>query len=158
MRILSDDSCLIRLGNIGKNYIHHTHKEPIVLRLTGVVDDGDDIGSLLSHIDQIPTHPVRKLDCIDNSSWADDVGNVRDSGPRGTTQVEDFSSRDDPGLRDAADHRGSDLRSVRVPHTVFHFLGVDLHTDALLVVDRLPGDEVLGHETVLSPAGHEHAR
>ena len=158
MRILSNDSCLVRLRNISKHYIHHSHKEPIILRLTGVVDDGDDIGSLLSHIDQIPTHPVRKLDCIDNSSRADDVGNVRDSGPRCTTEVEDLCSRDDAGLRDAANDGGSDLRSVRVPHPVFHFLGVDLHTDALLVVDRLPGDEVLGHETILSPAGHEHAR
>ena len=140
MRVLCDDTCLVGLGNVGEDNVDHADQEAVVLGLPGVVDDGDDVGALLGHIHQVPTHSVRELNSVDNAGRAHDIGNVRDSGSRGSSEVEDSSAWDNSGLRDAANNRSCDLGAVGVPHTIFYLLAVDLDADALLVVDRLTGD------------------
>jgi len=155
--IFGNDSSLVGLCDISEDDVDHSHEEPVVLGFAGVVDDGDDVGSLLGHIDQISAHSVRKFHSVHHSSGSDDVRNVGNSGPWGAAEIEDSASGEDAGLWDATDDWGSDLGSVGVPDAVLNFLVVDFHADALLVVDRLPGDQVLGHEAVLRTAGHEHA-
>ena len=104
MRVLCDDTGLIGLCDVGEDYVDHADQEAIVLRLPGVVDDGDDVGAFLGHVDQVSAHSVRELNSVDDASGADDVGNVGDSGARGAAEVKDLAARDDAGLGDAANN------------------------------------------------------
>ena len=38
-----------------------TNKHPVLVGVTGVLDDGDDVGSFLGHVYQVAPTPVRKL-------------------------------------------------------------------------------------------------
>lgn len=58
MRVLCDDTGLIGLCDVSEDYVDHADQEAIVLRLPGVVDDGDDVGALLGHVDQVSAHSV----------------------------------------------------------------------------------------------------
>ena len=44
-------ACLVRLCNISKDCIHHGHQHPVLLGMPGVLNDGDHIRSILSHVD-----------------------------------------------------------------------------------------------------------
>ncbi len=37
------------------------------MRVSGVFDDGDDVGPLLGHVDQIATGSVREFDGVDHT-------------------------------------------------------------------------------------------
>lgn len=58
MRVFRNDTGLIRLSNISENNIDHPDNESIIQRLSSIMDDWDNIGSLLGHIDQISTHSM----------------------------------------------------------------------------------------------------
>jgi len=74
--VQSDDTGLIGLSDIGKDDIDHLNEHSVLLRVSGVLDDGDDVGSLLGHTDQITAGSVRELDGVDDSLGTDNVGNV----------------------------------------------------------------------------------
>lgn len=44
---------LVRLCNICEDDIHHGHQHAVLGRMPGVLNDGDDIGPLLGHVDQV---------------------------------------------------------------------------------------------------------
>ena len=73
MHIFGNDSGLVRLGHISEDYVDHAHQKSIVMGLAGVVDDWDDVGPLLGHVDQVSPDSVRKLDSIDYSGWTQDI-------------------------------------------------------------------------------------
>jgi hypothetical protein len=49
--------------------------------VTGVLNNGDNVGPLLGHVDEISSTSVRELDSVYSSLRSDNVGNV---GYRGT--------------------------------------------------------------------------
>lgn len=49
----SQDSCLVRLGNICENDVHHRHEHAILLRMSCVLDDRNDVRTLLGHVDEV---------------------------------------------------------------------------------------------------------
>ena len=44
---------LIWLGDIGEDDVDHGHEHSVLLGVSGVLDDRDNVGSLLGHVDQI---------------------------------------------------------------------------------------------------------
>lgn len=49
------DTGLVWLGYVGKDGVDHGEQQPVLLRMTSVFDDGDDICSLLGHTNEIPS-------------------------------------------------------------------------------------------------------
>ena len=76
MAVLSNDSCLIWLGNVSKHTVDHTDQKSVILWFSGVMNDWDDVGSLFGHVNQVSSDSVRKLNCVDKSFWANDIRNV----------------------------------------------------------------------------------
>jgi hypothetical protein len=71
----------VLLLTIGEDDIDHADEHPVLCRVTGVLDDGDNVGPLLGHVDEISSTSVRELDSVYGSLGSDNVGNV---GYRGT--------------------------------------------------------------------------
>jgi len=44
--------------------------------VSSILDDRDDVGPLLGHVDEITTTSVGELDGVDSSFGSNDVGNV----------------------------------------------------------------------------------
>lgn len=55
MCVYGDNARLIGLGHVGEDDIHHTYKHPVLVRMSRVLDDRDDVCALLGYIDQITT-------------------------------------------------------------------------------------------------------
>jgi hypothetical protein len=71
----------ILLLTIGEDDIDHADEHPVLCRVTGVLNNGDDVGPFLGHVDEISSTSVRELDSVYGSLGSDNVGNV---GYRGT--------------------------------------------------------------------------
>lgn len=56
---------LVRLCNIREDNINHANQHAVPRWVPSILNNGDHIGSLLCHIDKIPTTPVRELNSID---------------------------------------------------------------------------------------------
>ena len=54
----SEDSCLIRLGNVCEDNIDHGHKHSVLLRMASIFDNWDHVGALLCHVDQVSADSV----------------------------------------------------------------------------------------------------
>lgn len=78
MRVEGDDTGLIGLRNISEDDINHGDEHAVLVWVTGILNDGDDVGSLLGHVDEITTGSVRELNGVDETRWTDDIGNVGD--------------------------------------------------------------------------------
>lgn len=89
----SNDTCLIGLSDIGENGINHLYKHSVLLGMSSVLDDRDDVGPLLGHTNEISSGSVRELDGVDDTLGTDNVGNVTDGRTGSGTKVQDLSSR-----------------------------------------------------------------
>ena len=158
MHILWDDSCLVRLSNVSEYHINHSNQKSVILWFSRIVDYGDYVGTLLSHVDQISPHSMRKLNTVDNSSRTNDVWDVRDSSAWSCSQVEDPTSGTNTYLSHSTCNWGCDFGSVRIPNTIFNLLAVNLNTDAFLIVNRFSRDEVFSNKTLLCSSSNEYAR
>ena len=67
VRVESDDTGLVGLSDIGEHDVDHADEHSVLVRMTGVLDDRNDVGSLLGHVDQVAAGSVRELDCVDQS-------------------------------------------------------------------------------------------
>jgi hypothetical protein len=152
---------LVRLGNIGKDDIDHGDNHAVAGRLAGILDDRDNVGSLGSHGDKVTARSGGELDGVDVASRANNVGNVRDGGTRGTTEVEHARARLDVDLIGTTGDGSAKLASEGVPHAVLDLGGAGsavlvlnglVDRDALLAVDRLARGDVAGRKTVLLTA------
>jgi hypothetical protein len=150
MGIDGDNSSLIRLRNVSEDDIHHAYKHPVLVRMSRVLDDRNNIGSLLGDVDEITTGSVRELDGVDEPLRSDDVGDVRDRGATGSAEVEHLGARLDVDLVDTAENGRTELRAERVPHTVLDLLAVlAVDRDLLLVVDSVAWHEIAGQEEIV---------
>ena len=158
----ANNTGLVGLGNIGKDSIDHGHEHTVAERVSGVLDNGDDVGTVGGHANQVTAGTVRELNGIDVSGRSDNVSDVADGGTAGRTQVQDLGARADAHLIHTTQNTGSKLATERVPHTVFGFGDGAvlprrrLDSNALLTIDGLSGGQVLGDEQVfLTTAGNE---
>ena len=117
---------LVGLSNVGKDDVDHTDKHAILVWVTGVLDDRNDVCALLGNVDQVTAGPVRKLHRVDESLRADDVGHVGDGRSGGSTEVKNLLARCDVDLIDTAKDGRSQLGAEGIPYTVFNLLAVFL--------------------------------
>mmetsp|Transcript_19741 Transcript_19741/g.58260 ORF Transcript_19741/g.58260 Transcript_19741/m.58260 type:complete len:444 (-) Transcript_19741:16-1347(-) len=152
-----DDARLVGLGHVRKDHIHHADEHAVLEGVARVLDNGDHVGALLGHVDEVTARPVRELDGIDGALLAHKVRHVGDGGAGRCAQVEHLGSRLDPDVVNATKNSCSELRAEGVPHAVLGLDVVLLHGDALLAVHGLARHEVLGDESVILPAGNVNA-
>jgi hypothetical protein len=87
----------VLLLTIGKDDVDHADEHPVLCGVTGVLDDGNNVGPLLGHVDEITSTSVRELDGVYGSLGSDDIGNVRYRGTaeaRECDRVENTSTTD----------------------------------------------------------------
>lgn len=161
-----DDTGLVGLGNIGEDGIDHGHDHAVLQGLTGVLNDGNDVGALGGHADQVATGAGRELDGVDEAGRTDDIGNVGDGSTRGTTEIEDLGAGAEVHPVETTDDTSRKLGAEGVPHAVLD-LGVCrgavlvldgiVDGDTLLAVDGLAGGQVASSNSVLLAANDEDA-
>ena len=66
---------------------HQNDQLPVFVGMSGVFDDGNDVGSLFGYVDEVTTGSVREFHSVDEAFRAYDVGDVRDRGSGSSTQV-----------------------------------------------------------------------
>lgn len=165
LTIETDNTGLIGLSNIGEDAVDHADQHAVLERVTGVLDNGNDVCAVGSHVDQITTGAVRELDGKHGALGANNIGNVRHTGTRGSTKVEHLASRTHVDVVDTTEDTGRQFTPERVPHAVFGAArgcilavcgsGRSAYADALLAVDTLAGRQVLGDEEIFLAAGDE---
>jgi len=75
------DTRLIGLGDVGEDDVDHGDEHAVAQGVAGVFDDGDDVGAVRGHVDEVAAGAVGELDGEDGARGADDVGDVRDRRP-----------------------------------------------------------------------------
>eukprot|EP01136_Pigoraptor_vietnamica_P036852 Opistho-1_new@103984 len=157
LRVNADDARLVGLGDVRKDSVHHADKHAVLVRVPGVLHNGDDVRALLGHVHEVAARAVRELDSIHEALRTDNVRDVRHGRARSGAEVEDLGAGLDVNVVDTTDDGGAELRPEGVPHAVLDLVAVILDRNALLAVHRLAGDEVLRHDDVLLAARNEHA-
>jgi hypothetical protein len=166
MAVESDDTGLVRLGNVCENNVDHSDEHTVLHGVTGILNDGDNVGALLSHVDELTSGTVRELDGVDTPGGSNDISDVRDGSTGSGSDVENLSTRLDVDVVQTSKDTGGNLGSEGVPDTVLDLGGNGLSVlvgsggrgidrDALLSVDGLTGCQVAGHQHVLLGAGNE---
>jgi len=138
------DTALVRLGNIHEDAVNGPNELGVGPRVAGIVDDRDDVGPLLAHIDQISSGPVGEFDGINTSGLSDQIGYVTDSGTGCSSEVQHLGSLlDVDGLYSCVDSRAQ-LRPVGVPDSVLLLVSIvslSSSFNLLLPIDCGPGCE-----------------
>lgn len=160
MCVEADDTGLIWLSDVGEDAINHADEHAVFEWVTGVLNNGDDVGAVRSHVDQIATGTVGELDGEDSASWANDVGDMRDRGARCRTQVKHLAAGLHVNVLQSTQDTSGQLGTERIPYAVFGLgsggsiaigriasdLARSIDGNALLAVDSLAGGQVLGDE------------
>lgn len=148
---------LIRLGNIGKDNIDHGDNHAVAGGLTGILDNGDNIGALRGHGNEVAARAGRELDSVDVTCRANEIGDVGNGGTRGTTNVENAGAWLHVDVVGTTSNGSAQLAAEGVPHAVLNLGGCRstvvvldrlVDRDALLAVDGLTGGQVAGSNTV----------
>ena len=156
--IQSDDTGLVRLGDIGEDAVDHWDEHSVLQGMTGVLDNGDNVGAASCHVDQVTAGSVRELDGVDCTSGANNVGNVRNGSSRSGTEVQNLLSWAHVDRLETTEDTSSQLASEGIPHTIFDLGGGGvlvlvvagcLDSDTLLAVDRLAGGQIAGRQKIL---------
>jgi len=72
----SKNTGLIGLGDIGEDDIAHRHEHSVLLGVTGILNNGDDVGALLGHVDKVATDTLGELHSVNGTLWTNKVGHV----------------------------------------------------------------------------------
>ena len=65
--VVGHDPGLVGLGDVGEDAVDHGHEHAVLVRVTGVLDDGHHVGALLRHVDQVAAGPVGELNGVDHA-------------------------------------------------------------------------------------------
>lgn len=90
VRVQSDNTSLVGLGNVGEDAVDHGNQHAVPERVTGVINNRDDVRTVLGHVHQIATATVTELNGVDVSSRADNISDVGDGRSGGSTQIQDL--------------------------------------------------------------------
>ena len=141
-----DNTGLIGLCNISKDNIDHRDKHTVLLRMTSIFDDRNNISSLLCHIDQITTGSVREFDSIHSTFRTNNISNMGNGSTRGSTEIKDLLARSNVNMVNTTKDGSSKLRSERIPYTVFNLCAIrSINRDTLFTINRFTGNKVLGN-------------
>jgi hypothetical protein len=161
--VQADNTGLVRLGNVGEDNVDHGDEHTVAQRVTGVLNNGDDIGAVSSHADQVTARTVGEFDSVDVSGRSNDISDVTDGCTAGGTKVEHLGARAHVDVIQTTENTGSQLTTEGVPDTV---LGLGngtilsrrrLNRNALLTIDGLARSQVLGDEQIfLTTAGNKN--
>jgi hypothetical protein len=75
--VKTNDTGLIGLSNIGEDAVYHADQHTVLERVTGILNNGDDVCAVSGHVDQITTGTVGELDGENGSLGTNDISNVR---------------------------------------------------------------------------------
>ena len=70
-----------------------THEHSVLKRVSRILDDRDDVGPTLRHIDQISSRSVCKFHSVHTAGRAHYVGHVTHCGACSCSEVQDLGSR-----------------------------------------------------------------
>lgn len=126
LRVEGDDSGLIGLRNVSEHGVDHADQHAILVRMTSVFDDRNNIRSLLGDVDQITARSGGELDGIDETFGSDNVRDVGNCGSGSSAQIEDFGTGRHVDVVDTTENGGGQLRSERIPNAVLDFLAFSL--------------------------------
>lgn len=115
---------LVRLGDISKDNVDHTDQHAVLVGVTGILNNWNNVGALLCHVNKVTTGTVGEFDGVDKTGRANDVSNVRDGGTRCGAEVQDFLARADVDVVYTTEDTSCKLGTERVPHTVFSFCAI----------------------------------
>jgi hypothetical protein len=156
MSVECDDTSLIRLSNISKDDIDHRNKHTVLVRVTSIFNDWDNVRSLLSHVDQVTTRSVREFNSIDSTFGANDISNVRNGSSRSGTKIEDLLARSNVNVIYTTKDTGSNLGTERIPNTVFNLGTIStFDRNALFAIDSFSGNQVLGDQKIFLATGNK---
>jgi hypothetical protein len=154
------------LRNIGKDAVDHADQHTVLEGVTRILDNGDDVCAVGSHVDQITSGAMRELDGEDGSLGSDNVGNVRNTGTRRSTKIQNFAARAHVDVVNTTKDTGCQFTPEGVPDAVFDAAGCGVisvagvgggtNTDTLLAVDALARSQVLGDEQIFLSTGDEN--
>ena len=86
--VQSHDTGLIGLGNVSENAVHHIDEHAVLQGVAGILNDGDNVGAGLGHVDEVTAGTVGEFHGVHNTLGAHNVRNMGHSGTRGGTQVQ----------------------------------------------------------------------
>lgn len=144
VRIETDDTGLVRLGNIGEDCVDHGDKHTVAERVSGILDNGDNVGAVGGHANQVTTRTVGELNGVDVSGGSDNISDVTDRGTAGSTEVQNLSARAHVDVIQTTQDTSSKLATERVPDTVLGLgngaiVGRSLNGNAFLTINGLSG-------------------
>ena len=119
--VVSQDSSLIGLGDISEDNVDHRYKHSVFLGVSGILNNGDDVGTFLGHVDEVTSDSLGEFNGVDISLGSDEVGNVRNSSSGGGSEVEDLAAGLHVNVFTSSDDGGSELGAEGVPDSVFSF-------------------------------------
>lgn len=117
----TENTSLIWLGNICEDNVDHWHKHSIFLWMSGVLDDWNDVGSLLGHVDEVSAGSLGELDGVDASLWANQVGDVGNGCSGSSTKVENLAAWLHVDVTNTTNDSGGNLGSEWVPNSILSF-------------------------------------
>ena len=156
----TENTGLVGLGNIHEDAVDEPGDEHAVLQgVTGILEDGDNVGATLGHLLKVATAALRELNGVDDTLGADKIGNVGDGGTAGSSEVQHGGAGLHADSLNTVVDGGGQLGAVGVPDTELAGLSLasDDTVDALLSVDGDTGHEVLGAQALADQEGSGEA-
>lgn len=95
-----------------------TYEHAVFERVTSVLNNRDNVGTGLGHVDQITTSAVREFDSVHNTSGTNDIRNVGDGSTGGSTKVENLGTRANVDVLNTTEDGCGQLGTERIPDTV----------------------------------------
>lgn len=89
----AENTGLIWLSDIGEDDINHRYEHSVLLGMSGILNNGDDICTLLSHVDEIATDTLGEFNSVYGSLWANHIGDMGHGGTSCGSDVEDLAAR-----------------------------------------------------------------
>lgn len=102
----ADDARLVGLGHVREDDVNHAEEHAIAERVTRVFDDGDDVGAMRRHVDQISAGSMGEFHGEDYACRSNDVGNMGDRSARRGAEIEHLGTRADEDVVKAAENAG----------------------------------------------------
>ena len=88
VRVDGHNTGLIGLGNISEYNVDHADKHAVLMGVTCVLNDGNNVGALFGDIDEITARSVGEFNGVDEAFRANNVGDVGDGCAGRSAQVE----------------------------------------------------------------------
>ena len=114
----TEDSSLIWLGDISEDNVNHWHEHSVFLWMSSVLNNWNDIGSLLGHVDQVSAGSLGELNSVHATGWSNQISNVGNSGSGSSSNIEDLAAWLHVDVSDTSNDGSSDLGSEWVPDSV----------------------------------------